>query len=101
MRPLLTLLLIAAMPGLAVAASPGKIVGNLYRLGSDTDSAFLVTTPAGSVLVNSGSSDSSNADLKPATIRAQMAALGLRFEDIKILLTSHAHADHVGGHARV
>ena len=30
-----------------------------------------------------------------------MAKLGFRAEDIKILLSSHAHFDHVGGHARM
>lgn len=85
----------------AVGASVGQVAGNLYRLGSDMDSAFLVTTAEGSILINSGSSEASNASLKPSVIRAQMAALGLRFEDIKFLLASHAHADHVGGHALV
>ena len=30
-----------------------------------------------------------------------MAKLGFRVDDIKILLSSHAHFDHVGGHARM
>ncbi|MBL8264952.1 MBL fold metallo-hydrolase [Steroidobacter sp.] len=83
------------------AAVPEQVASNLYRLGTDADTAFVVTTAEGNILINSGSSEASNAALKPSTIRAQMAVLGLRFEDIKLLLASHAHADHVGGHALI
>ncbi len=34
-------------------------------------------------------------------IRQSIQRLGFRFEDIEILLSSHAHPDHVGGHARI
>lgn len=93
------LLTLIAVDG--AAAVPEQVASNLYRLGTDSDSAFVVTTAEGNILINSGSSEASNAALKPATIRAQMTALGLRFEDIKLLLASHAHADHVGGHALI
>ena len=34
-------------------------------------------------------------------LAANVRALGFRFEDVKILLASHAHIDHVQGHALV
>ena len=35
------------------------------------------------------------------TIRDSVAKLGFRFEDIKILLGSHAHGDHMEGDGAV
>lgn len=32
-------------------------------------------------------------------IQESMKQLGFRLEDVKILLDSHGHSDHVGGHA--
>ena len=90
-----------AAPLVGSRALPSRVVANLYRLGSHSDSVFLVTTPEGHFLINSGSSDASDAEVRPQTLRAQMEALGFRLGDVKVLLTNHAHADHVGGHAQI
>ena len=34
-------------------------------------------------------------------IRESVTRLGFRFKDVKILLSSHAHSDHVAGHRAV
>src|SRR6185436_8465808 len=34
-------------------------------------------------------------------LRTNIESLGLKFTDIKLLLTSHAHSDHASGHALV
>lgn len=74
---------------------PHKIVGNLYYVGSETLSSFLVTTPQGHILINS------NFERNVPLIKASVEKLGFSFKDIKILLTSHGHIDHVEGDAMV
>jgi metallo-beta-lactamase class B len=77
------------------AFEPHKVVGNIYFVGTDTHSSFLITTPAGNILIDS--TYESNVPL----IRASVEKLGFKFTDIKILLTSHAHVDHCEGDALV
>ncbi len=70
-----------------------KIVGNVYYVGTRGLSSFLIVTPAGGIILDSGEAES------VPFIRASVEKLGLRLSDVKILLTGHAHFDHVGGHA--
>jgi len=74
---------------------PYRVIDNIYYVGSNQIAQFLITTPAGHSLLDSGFESS------VPRLRDDVAALGFRFEDIKLLLTSHAHIDHVQGHARV
>jgi len=74
---------------------PIKIVGNIYYVGTRGLSSFLIVTPAGGILVDSGEAAS------VPFIRASVERLGFRFTDVKILLAGHAHNDHVGGHAEI
>ncbi len=75
--------------------APYRVLGNIYYVGSNQIAQFLITTPAGHILLDSGFATS------VPRLRANVQALGFRFEDVKILLTSHAHIDHVQGHALV
>ena len=72
-----------------------KIVGNVYYVGTRGLSSFLIVTPAGGIIIDSGEAES------VPFIRASVEKLGFRLSDIKILLTGHAHFDHVGGHAEL
>lgn len=74
---------------------PFRIAGNLYYVGSRDLASYLITTPAGNILIN--------ADLvsSPRLIRASVEALGFRWTDTKILLNSQAHFDHTAGSAAV
>lgn len=73
---------------------PFRIIGNIYHVGAKVHyPAFLITTPEGHILI-----DTTYEDLV-AVIQANIEKLGFSVEDIKLLLTSHAHHDHVGGHA--
>src|SRR6202521_6305780 len=74
---------------------PHKVIGNIYFVGTDTHSSFLVTTPAGHILIDS------TYESNVPWIRDSVAKLGFKFTDIKILLTSHAHVDHCEGDALV
>ena len=70
-----------------------RIAGNLYYVGASDIAVFLVTTPAGHILINSGYEDT------PPIVRDGIVKLGFKPEDVKILLNSQAHFDHVAGHA--
>jgi CubicO group peptidase (beta-lactamase class C family) len=70
-----------------------KVVGNVYYVGSKDLASYLITTPQGHILINSGF------EKTVPLIRASVEALGFKMKDIKILLASHAHSDHVAGHA--
>jgi metallo-beta-lactamase class B len=74
---------------------PHKIIGNLYYVGTESLSSFLVTTPQGHILINS------TFEANVPVIRKSVEQLGFKFSDIKILLGSHAHADHMEGDAQV
>lgn len=70
---------------------PFRIAGNLYYVGNAGVTAFLLTGPAGHVLIDGGYPESAPA------IMASIAQLGFAMTDVKILLNSHAHSDHAGG----
>ena len=74
---------------------PHKIVGNLYYVGTQSLASFLVATPEGHILINTDWEDA-----VPA-IEKSVEDLGFDFGDIKIILGSHAHADHMEGDALV
>src|SRR5258708_26573130 len=70
-----------------------KIVGNVYYVGSKDLATFLITTPEGHILINSGF------ERTVPLIQKSVESLGFKMTDVKILLASHAHSDHVARHA--
>jgi metallo-beta-lactamase class B len=74
---------------------PHQVIGNVYFVGSAELASFLVTTPQGHILINS------DFEATVPVIRASVEKLGFKFTDIKILLGSHAHGDHMEGDALV
>jgi metallo-beta-lactamase class B len=74
---------------------PHKIAGNVYYVGTESLASFLITTPDGHILINS------DYERNVPTIQDSVTKLGFRFADIKILLGSHAHGDHMEGDAAV
>ena len=70
-----------------------RVVGNVYYVGSKDLATYLITTPEGHVLINSGF------ERTVPLIRKSVESLGFKMTDVKILLASHAHSDHVAGHA--
>lgn len=71
--------------------APFTITGNLHYVGTETVSAFLITTPEGHVLI-----DGVLAQSVPQII-ANIMTLGFDIADVKYLLNTHAHIDHAGG----
>src|SRR3954465_8262497 len=77
------------------AFTPHKIIGNLYYVGTRSLGSFLITTPQGHILINS------DYERNVPAVRQSIEALGFKYSDIRILLGSHAHADHMEGDALV
>ncbi len=73
--------------------APFRIAGNLYYVGTYDLACYLITTPQGNILINTGLAAS------VTQIKENINALGLKYADIKILLTTQAHYDHVGAMA--
>ena len=74
-------------------AEPFRIVGNIHYVGAANIASYLITTPQGHILIDTGMTEMHD------VIRNNIARLGFKTSDIKIMLSSHAHFDHVAGHA--
>ena len=71
---------------------PFRVIGNIYYVGGQYGS-YLITTPEGHILHDTGSAD------MHALIVSNVEKLGFNVPDIRIMISSHAHWDHVEGHA--
>jgi metallo-beta-lactamase class B len=74
---------------------PHRMIGNIHYVGSRGLASYLITTPAGHILINS------NLKTSVPLIRESIEKLGFRFNDVKIVLISHAHFDHDAGSAEI
>jgi len=72
---------------------PFRIIGNIYWVGSYDLSTYLITTPQGNILINTGVGDTAQ------QIKASVEKLGFKITDTKILTATHGHFDHVAGMA--
>jgi len=75
------------------AFPPHKVIGNIYYVGTRTLSSFLVTTPAGHVLLDT------TYERNVPVIQKSIEQLGFKPADVKIILGNHAHGDHQEGDA--
>jgi metallo-beta-lactamase class B len=74
---------------------PYRVIGNIYYVGSNDIAQFLITTSEGHILLDTGF------EASVPRLRENIERLGFHYRDIKLILTSHAHIDHVQAHARV
>lgn len=74
---------------------PYRVIGNIYYVGSNDIAQFLITTSQGHILLDTGF------EASVPRLRENIEQLGFRYGDIKFILTSHAHIDHVQAHALV
>ena len=106
MRTMRFLAAAAAMAPAAALAQPAqtdwnapfpahRIIDNVYFVGTEALGTFLIATPEGHILINS------DFESTVPSIRASVEALGFDFEDIEIVLGSHAHGDHMEADALV
>lgn len=68
-----------------------RIYGNTWYVGTCGISVVLIATPQGHVLIDSAPEKSS------AAVRQNILSLGVRLSDIKTILLTHEHHDHMGG----
>ena len=78
-----------------VAFPAHTIIGNVHYVGTVTLNSFLITTPQGHILINT------NYEETAPLLKASVEKLGFSMSDIKIILGSHAHGDHMQGDAVV
>ena len=71
--------------------APFRIHGNTWYVGTAGLSAVLITSDEGHVLIDGGLPQSA------PRIDAGIRALGFRTSDVRLIVTSHTHFDHVGG----
>jgi metallo-beta-lactamase class B len=76
-------------------AEPFRIWGNVWYVGTEGLSAFLVTGPKGHVLIDGALPSSA------PLIVANIKKLGFEPHDVKVLLIDHPHFDHAGGLAEL
>lgn len=74
---------------------PFRIVGNVYWVGTYDLSSYLITSPEGHIVINTGLVDSVR------QILGNIEKLGFKPADVRILTATHAHWDHVAGLARL
>jgi len=69
---------------------PIRIYGNTWYVGGGV-SAVLITSRDGHILIDGGLTQTA------PQIAANIAKLGFRLEDVKLIINSHTHYDHAGG----
>jgi len=74
---------------------PFKMIGNIYWVGTYDLSTYLITTDAGHILINTGF-----VETVPQIVEG-IEKLGFKPSDVKILLATHGHIDHVAGFAQL
>ena len=76
-------------------AAPFRIAGDIYYVGTKGIASYLIVSNRQAILLDVGLEQ--NAPL----VERNIAALGFKLSDVKIILNSHAHFDHAGGIARL
>ncbi len=76
-------------------ADPYRIAGNLYFVGASDISSYLITTPAGHVVIDAGY------EATVPIIEKNIRTLGFKVEEVRILLNTQAHYDHAAGFAQL
>lgn len=69
--------------------APFRIAGNVYYVGANNISSILVATPDGHILLDTGTHKMA------AVVFPNIVTLGFSPADIKVMLISHAHYDHM------
>lgn len=91
-------LIAAPRTGLAQATRPMEpfnVADNIYFVGDSNVAVFLITGSEGHILLDTG-----YREMLPQ-VTSSIERLGFDVDDIKIILNSHAHFDHAGGHAEL
>lgn len=74
---------------------PFRIAGDLYYVGTYDLACYLIVTTKGNILINTGVASSAK------QIEQNIQSLGFKLKDVKILLNTQAHYDHLGAMAAI
>lgn len=74
---------------------PFPIIANIHYVGGANIASYLITTPQGHILLDTGMPRMAK------TVLANVEKLGFKPNEIRLMISSHAHLDHIGGHAEV
>ena len=75
--------------------APFRVAGDIYYVGASDVTSYLIVTPQGMVLLDGGFAETA------PMIEKNIATLGFKLTDVKVLLNGHAHPDHAGGLAQL
>ena len=79
----------------SMPVKPFRIAGNIYYVGTKGLAAYLIISNRGAILLDGTTPE--NAPL----IERNIETVGVPLHSVKILLSDHAHQDHVGGLAQI
>lgn len=82
-------------PEYSAPVTPFRIAGNVFYIGTKGLSAYLIVTPEGAILL-----DGTTAENVPL-IERNITAVGIQLSDVKLLISDHAHYDHVAALAQI
>jgi metallo-beta-lactamase class B len=74
---------------------PFQLIGNIYYVGTDGISAYIIKTSDGLILMDTAVPQATG------MLKDNIAKLGFKEADIKYILNTHAHYDHTGGFAEI
>jgi len=103
-RQAMGLCLLAALVGVVEAQQPAewtqpqapvRIFGNTYYVGTRGLGAILIASPTGAVLIDGAVREAAE------QIARNITAVGVRLQDVRLILNSHVHEDHAGGIAEL
>ncbi len=77
--------------GWSDVAPPAHVFGNVYMVGTCGIVSLLITSDKGHILIDSATEKAA------PSIAENIRKLGFNPEDVRYLLSSHEHIDHVGG----
>jgi metallo-beta-lactamase class B len=77
--------------GWADPAPPTRVFGNTWYVGTCGITVLLVTSERGHILIDSGPAEAA------PLVAANIERLGFKLSDVRWILSSHEHDDHVGG----
>src|SRR5688572_4298018 len=76
-------------------APPIRIFANVYDVGTCGVVVLLIAGPEGHILIDAATAEAAS------SVARNIERLGFKLSDIKLMLASHEHLDHVGGTAEL
>jgi metallo-beta-lactamase class B len=82
-------------PEWSAPVKPFRIAGNIYYVGTKGLAAYLIVSKQGAILLDGTLAENA------ALIERNIQSLGVPLRRVRLLISDHAHSDHVGAIARI